>query len=114
MTPTEALEWAADYAERSKIWEPPKDNRGYVKGNWTDPTPAEKVKLIKELAETVIDPQPMLTIDGTHQVAQLQQFIRDGILHNLKEARHGSVGADELEAHIDSIIAAIERRLKGA
>jgi hypothetical protein len=55
MTPTEALEWAADYAERNNIFTAPKNDRGYVKDGWKEPTPADKVTLIKELAASVVD-----------------------------------------------------------
>lgn len=56
MNMAEALEWAADYAKRNDLFEAPKNNRGYVKDNWHDPSPAEKLAVIKELAETVYVP----------------------------------------------------------
>lgn len=49
----EALEWAADYAYRSKLFEPPVKSNGYVVDGWKGVTPSEKAAIIKELAETV-------------------------------------------------------------
>lgn len=53
MQPAEAFEWAADYAERAKLFEPVLNSRGYPDG-WKPPTPAEKLDVIKRLAESVI------------------------------------------------------------
>ena len=55
MNKVEALEWAADYADRNKIFEPVRNERGYADG-WKIPTPAEKAKIISELAEQIVDP----------------------------------------------------------
>lgn len=50
----EALEWAADYAQRAKIFEPIRNERGYADG-WKPPTPAEKASVITELAREACD-----------------------------------------------------------
>lgn len=55
MMMNEALEWAADYCERNKIFEAPKNERGYTRDGWTAPTPAEKARIITDLAKTVLD-----------------------------------------------------------
>lgn len=54
MRMVEALEWAADFAERSKIFQPVRNERGYADG-WKPPTPAERAAVIKDLAETAVD-----------------------------------------------------------
>lgn len=51
----EAMEWAADFAERSKVFEAPKNDRGYVKDGWTSPSPAERAQVIMDLAATVVE-----------------------------------------------------------
>lgn len=66
MNRVEAMEWAADYAERSKIFAPITNSRGYSDG-WKPPTPAEKARIIAELAETVVDepaPSPLALAAG--------------------------------------------------
>jgi len=57
----EALEWAADYVERTKIFEPVRNERGYADG-WKIPTPAERAKIITDLAKTVVEPAPLSDI----------------------------------------------------
>lgn len=54
MNMQEALEWAADYAERNELFKPVANQRGYTDG-WKPPTPAEKVSVIKDLAEAACD-----------------------------------------------------------
>ena len=55
MNMQEALEWAADYADRSKLFEPIANQRGYADG-WKPPTPAEKARVITELAKEACGP----------------------------------------------------------
>lgn len=74
MKPEEALEWAADFAERSKIWEAPKNDRGYAKSGWTEPTPAEKVALIIELAATVTDSPNEVSGETAGAMAHIIKF----------------------------------------
>src|SRR4051794_33197523 len=94
------------------------NDRGYPRDGWKPPTPADKVKLITELAQTAIDPPDPVAIgsDGASVVVAAsvdggwREFVREGILHNLYAARKEThlVGmADQL----DSIIKAVERRL---
>lgn len=59
MRSDEALEWAADYAERTKIFAPVVNSRGYPDG-WKPPTPSEKLAVIKELAAAVTDREPTI------------------------------------------------------
>ena len=54
MNKAEAFEWAGDYVERMRLFEPVLNSRGYADG-WKPPTPAEKTAVIKELAESVMD-----------------------------------------------------------
>lgn len=49
------MEWAADYAERNKLFEPPKNERGYARDGYKFPTPSEKANIIIELAQTVTE-----------------------------------------------------------
>lgn len=79
MTPTEALEWAADYADRNNIFTAPRNDRGYIKDGWKEPTPAEKISVIKELAASVID-YPVVTLPGQDQISLLKEI--DHILHD--------------------------------
>lgn len=55
MNMAEALEWAADYATRNKLFDAPLNQRGYVTDGWKHPTPAEKAEIIKSLAYAALD-----------------------------------------------------------
>lgn len=55
MSMAEALEWAADYAERNKLFAPVTNSRGYADG-WKPPTPEEKLRVIQKLAFTAAEP----------------------------------------------------------
>lgn len=57
MNMTEALEWAADYAERNKIFEPPVNRAGYVRDGWMVPSPSDRADVIKDLAYVAVDDQ---------------------------------------------------------
>jgi hypothetical protein len=50
----EAMEWAARYIEREKLFDAPVNARGYTVDGWKPPTPAEKVRIITEIAEWVM------------------------------------------------------------
>lgn len=52
----EALEWAADYAERNKLFEGPVNKNGYTMDGWKSPTAVERVQIITDLARTVTSP----------------------------------------------------------
>ena len=65
MEMSEALEWAADYTVRNKLFDPVVNQRGYSDG-WKPPTPAEKMKIIKELAETVVT-KPIATVPDEYK-----------------------------------------------
>lgn len=54
MDMSEALEWAADYAERAKIFEPPIKANGYVSDGWKPSTPAERTDIIIKLAREAV------------------------------------------------------------
>lgn len=51
----EALEWAADYAQRTKLFDVPINSRGYTIDGMKAPDSTERVKIITELAKTVAD-----------------------------------------------------------
>jgi len=55
MNMVEALEWAAEFAKTNQLFVVTNE-RGYA-DKISPPTPAEKAKIIKELAETVISPR---------------------------------------------------------
>lgn len=49
----EALEWAADYATRNKIFESEVNQRGYNAEKWAPPSSEEKARIITKLAKEV-------------------------------------------------------------
>lgn len=51
MNKVEALEWAADYVVRNKLFDAPVNQRGYPVDGWQNPTPAERAKIISDLAD---------------------------------------------------------------
>lgn len=51
----EALEWAADYVERNKLFETPLKSNGYPVDGWKPPSVTERVALITDLAKTVVE-----------------------------------------------------------
>lgn len=55
----EALEWAAGYAERTKLFEVPTNGRGYAVDGAKPPTPQEKAAIVKDLALQVLTPTSM-------------------------------------------------------
>lgn len=104
----EALEWAADYADRNKLFEPVVNSRGYADG-WKPPTPAEKAQVITKLAR---DAMP----DTSVREAELRRFLREGVLHNLDEAlvEMKNAGSSELlvaREHITAIASSVHRYL---
>lgn len=60
----EALEWAGDYAERNKLFEPVANQRGYADG-WKPPSPADKAKVIMDLAR-----QACLDSPGSYELSK--------------------------------------------
>jgi hypothetical protein len=55
----EALEWAADYAERNKLFEPALNNRGYPVDGQKPATPEERANIIIKLADQVTESEPV-------------------------------------------------------
>jgi hypothetical protein len=55
MDMAQALEWAAKFAEDTKLFEPVLNARGYADG-WKPPDPHDKSVIITELAKTVVTP----------------------------------------------------------
>ncbi len=53
MTPVEAMEWAADYAERHKLFEVPQNSRGYPVDGHKHLSASEKAEIIISIAKTV-------------------------------------------------------------
>ena len=49
-----ALEWAADYAERNKMFDVPVTPRGYAVGDAKPPTPEQKAAIIIKLADWIM------------------------------------------------------------
>ena len=60
MNMNEALDWAAKYAVDNKLFDAPLNARGYAVDRWTPPTPAEKLKIITDLANTVMSAPPSI------------------------------------------------------
>lgn len=55
MNKVEAMEWAADYAERTKIFEAPVNSRGYTIDGWRGISSAERAEVIAGLANQVVE-----------------------------------------------------------
>lgn len=62
----EALEWAADYTTRNKLFEPVLNNRGYPDG-WKPPTPADKAGIIVGLANEIVKVEDEKFLQGILQ-----------------------------------------------
>ena len=58
MNKVEAMEWAADYAERNKLFLPPMKGNGYPVDGWKAPSAAERADIITKLAWQVMDEDP--------------------------------------------------------
>lgn len=72
----EAMEWAAEYAERNHIFTPPQNQRGYTVDGWKNPTPAERTSIIQQLAKSVID-------EPTGETVRYHMSRRDICKHSL-------------------------------
>lgn len=83
MNMNEALEWAADYCERNKLFEPVKNDRGYAHNSWTPPTPAQKLEIISSLAHQVTESQP------TQVTSIAESAFLTCVLNDLINAEHG-------------------------
>jgi hypothetical protein len=75
----EALEWAADYAERNKLFAPIRNERGYA-DNWKPPTPADKLAVITQLAQSTAAPDSASSQRDwgllADEVARLERLIK--------------------------------------
>lgn len=98
----EALEWAADYADRNKIFETPMKSNGYPIDGHKPPTPAEKADIITKLARNATDDGP------NHHL----KFLRS-VLHNLNEAKIESKTMTDAIGHVDSIRRTVSKYLEG-
>lgn len=61
MNAIEAMEWAADYAARNKLFDPPMKSNGYVVDGYKPITAPEKVDMIIKIAATVVEPLTVST-----------------------------------------------------
>lgn len=80
MNMQEALEWAADYCDRNRIFVPPKNERGYDVSGWKPPTPEERVQVIATLAGTAISQpsqQSVLSDEKVHEVVADLIYVLD-------------------------------------
>lgn len=106
---TEALEWAADYADRNKLFAPPMNQRGYPVDGWQNPTPAERTAIIKDLAQSVyVSKHP----PEQESLRELSKFLNDEISYlNSIQARLMAMGSDvissDLLSSIDRIITVV-------
>ena len=75
----EALEWAADYAERSKLFEPVVNQRGYA-DHWTPPSPTDKASIIVALAKEVT-----VSEDKEYFQAMMQDLHDAAMLQNIPD-----------------------------
>lgn len=50
MNMSEAMEWAADFAVRSKLFDPPIKQNGYAVDGWKAPSSYDKTEIIIKLA----------------------------------------------------------------
>jgi hypothetical protein len=89
MNMQEALEWAADYAQRNKLFEVPTNSRGYPADGAKSPTPAEKTEVIMHLAgQALVDPTTALkqtaswneVIVLADNLSTLADIMADGVL----------------------------------
>jgi hypothetical protein len=75
----EALEWAADYAERNKLFAPVRNERGYA-DNWKQPTPADKLAVITQLAQSTTAPDSASSQRDwgllANEVARMERLIK--------------------------------------
>ena len=69
----EALEWAADYATRNKLFEPITNQRGYA-DNWKPPSPADKAEIITNLAREV------MKVDDEKYFQDMMQDLHDAAM----------------------------------
>lgn len=102
----EALEWAADYADRAKLFEPVVNARGYADG-WKPPTPSEKADIILKIARNAMD-------DGKEQTGD-RRFLRS-LLHNINEARmaaHTTNSMTDVRSHLDTLYQQTRIQLDG-
>lgn len=81
MNAVEAMEWAADYAERNQLFAVPMNGRGYPVDGMKPPTHPEKVQMLRDLAASVTD-EP-LSPDSARQVRRLLV----DCVHDLKGGR---------------------------
>lgn len=95
MSAIEALEWAADYCDRQKIFEPPRNDRGYIADGHKMPTVAEKVAIIKEIAEQVTDATPprAFVVLSEAFMAKLDQDL-ELIVHHFEARELGDAHAE--------------------
>jgi hypothetical protein len=98
----EALEWAADYAERNKLFDTPMKSNGYPMDGHKPPTPAEKADIILKLARNATDDGPRPEI----------KFLRS-VQQNLTEAQIESNTLTDAMAHIESIRRVVSKYLEG-
>lgn len=102
----EALEWAADYAQRAKLFEAPLNSRGYPVDGYKPVTPSEKADIILKIARNAMD-------NGGESPDR--KFLR-AVLHNLSEARIDAMDESSLTkalSHMESIYKAVRVHLDG-
>lgn len=103
MNMSEALEWAADYAERNKMFEVPVNRNGYPVDGFKTPGPEEKSSIIIRLAREACD-------EGGSK-GDLN-FLRQ-VFHNLGEARIDSATeTSEAKGHLETIYHAVRSHLE--
>lgn len=98
----EALEWAADYAQRSQLFVAPLNNRGYVKDGWADPTPEAKTAVILKIATEVCDEKPG-QFSGDDVISTVEN------LWNEHAVYHGMYDTDRPGVHINFLLEIKER-----
>lgn len=110
MNLTEALEWAADYAERNNIFAPVTNSRGYSDG-WKPPTPQEKSEIIQKLAQTVYESEQPKSVAGD----MILVTYLEGAVTELRRLRAGLQGptADQIQ-ELSNRLDQLAKEIKGA
>lgn len=115
---SEALEWAADYCDRTKMFEPPTNARGYVLDGWKAIPPAERANIITNLARTVVDSEGDERIESTLNLETVKA-IRKNLAEEVDNPKYTSPSSEAVAYaavirhsidQLDSIIRASERK----
>lgn len=96
MSPIEALEWAADYADRHKLFEVPTNRNGYPVDGFKQLTPAERVDVLQKLAATVMTPAGITVSISEAFLAEMTEQLQE-VYDSLCDSKPGEAKTSVLD-----------------